>query len=217
MGEVDRAKATWSLHYQLLHLELGREYRYTSALQFRTSLGLSMTYQVQDFSTLYVIPPFDLSFNQASISSTEQLNFNSKLKQDVFGTGLRLAFAPKWYLVKWFGFQGKAGISYLWMYYELKRRDSVGANIILDGNFAGVKAWLANIKSKPRAMKLFFDINLGIFFETPTFCNQYRFNFFMGWESHIWVNETMHINLSDELSRFDLTLQGLTARLRLDF
>ncbi len=217
LGAIDRAKATWSLHYQLLHLELGREYRYTSALKFRTSFGATLTDQTQHYSTLYVIPPFNFTFGQGSISSSQAVNFNFSGKQEVFGTGLRLAFAPTWYLTKWFGFYGKIGMSYLWMYYDVKRKDSGGTEFPISGQLTGVKIKLTNIETKVRTMKLFFDANLGFFFETPTFCTNFRFSWFLGWEAHIWINQTYQINLGRELSRYDLTMQGLTTKLQLDF
>jgi len=217
-GEVNRAKASWDLHYQLLHLELGREYHYTSALKFRTCFGATITYQKQNYSMLYVIPPFNISLGSgSSLSSSQQVTFNTSDQQKVFGSGLRLAFYPTWHITSWFGFQGTVGISYLWMYYELMRKDSLGANLAVQGENIGVKAKLANIKTNVRAMKLFFNASLGIFFETPDINDQFRFNLFLGWETHIWINQTLQINLGDQLSRYDLTMQGLTARLRLDF
>ena len=104
----------------------------------------------------------------------------------------------------------------MWLHYDIARKDKYtltnDTTLQID-----LDATTVNMQDQLRIVKPVIEVSIGLRAETYYSCGRYHILLEAGWESQIWVNQTLFISLSDHYDRFDLTLQGLTARVRFDF
>jgi len=207
--QMSRAHAHWDLHYQLGDLDLSRNYYVNRFLKLRPFIGLKGTWQKQDYNVFFEDVPVQVSSGQRM--------FDYKMRQDhmVWGVGMRAGLGTSWQFAKWIGFYGDFAVNGLWMHYDLDRKDTFDE--VGQPASATTQIVAANTSDKMRIIKPVFEFAIGLRVENYFHCNRLHLLLQGGWEAQIWPSQTIFINLSEQNSRYDLTLQGLTTKFRLDF
>jgi len=103
----------------------------------------------------------------------------------------------------------------MWLHYDIDRKDTF--SLVDENQPFQSEISTVNIQDHLRIIKPVIELSIGLRAETYFSCGRYHILLEAGWESQIWVNQTLFISLSDNYDRFDLTLQGLTAKVRFDF
>jgi hypothetical protein len=103
----------------------------------------------------------------------------------------------------------------MWLHYDIDRKDTFA--LVDENQPFQAEISTVNIQDHLRIIKPVIEMSIGLRAETYYSCGRYHILLEAGWESQIWVNQTLFISLSDNYDRFDLTLQGLTAKIRFDF
>lgn len=205
--KIDFAHSHWDLHYQVGDLDLGHEYSVNKYLYLRPFIGIKGTFQKQAYNVFFENIPMTI------LNQNRHLVFQSRNKHFYWGIGMRAGLNTSWHFTKPLSLYGDFALAGLWSHYNISRKDvfnSIDQTSVLD--FTNV-----NDHATLHLVKPVFEYAMGLRLETYFFQRAFHLRLQAGWESHIWLNQTLYIDIQDKFDRFDLNLQGLTARLRIDF
>lgn len=206
---TDRAHAHWDLHYQVGDLELGRNYYINRYLKLRPFVGLKGTWQKQDYNVFFegergILPGSPIS------------GFKAHIDQMLWGIGMRAGLNTAWQFNKYISLYGDFALTGMWIDYDLDRKDTLTENIQGPQPLT-IERTTANLEETLQVVKPVFEFGIGLRFEGYFHCNRLHARFQAGWETHIWPNQTLYPSITSHYDRFDLSLQGLTTKFRLDF
>lgn len=205
----DKAHAHYDLHYQVGDLELGRNFYVSKTLKLRPFIGIKGTWQKQDYNVFYETLAVTSLFQQFTF------NYNARFDHSIWGLGIRSGLNTSWQFSRNFSIYGNLALTGIWLHYDTDRKDTftlVDLNQPFQDELSTV-----NVQDHLRLIKPVVEFGMGLRAETYYGCGRYHFQLEAGWEAQIWVNQTLFISLNDHYDRFDLNLQGLTAKVRLDF
>jgi len=205
----DKAHAHYDLHYQMGDLELGRNFYVSKSLKLRPFFGVKGTWQKQDYNVFYETIPLQVIFQQLLF------NYSARFDHSLWGIGVRGGLNTSWQFSKVFSLYGNMSFSGMWLHYDIDRKDTFA--LVDENQPFQAEISTVNIQDHLRIIKPVIEMSIGLRAETYYSCGRYHILLEAGWESQIWVNQTLFISLSDNYDRFDLTLQGLTAKIRFDF
>ncbi|MBF5059836.1 Lpg1974 family pore-forming outer membrane protein [Candidatus Neptunochlamydia vexilliferae] len=200
-----KGSAHFDLHYQVGDLELGRNYYVSKTLKLRPFVGAKGTWQKQDYNVFLDTIPITTNF----------FHFKTRIDHSLYGIGIRGGLNTSWQFSKNVSLYGNMALSGLWVHYNTNRKDTFTQ--IANGEQVGTSITTTNIEARLRLIKPVLEFAMGLRAETYYGCGRYHVLVQAGWESQIWLNQTLYISLNNNYDRFDLSLQGLTAKLRLDF
>ena len=201
---LKKAKAHWSLHYQTGDLELGHNFYVNSCLKLRPFIGIKGTWQEQDYAVHFTSVEFPLN----TIEST--FNFHSKHDHDIWGIGMRAGINSAYQFNNYFSVYGNFSLTGIWLDYDVNRKDTFCESCTEE-----IKT--VNVCNDAHLVKPVIEFEIGLRLEGNTYCDWMHILVQAGWESQIWINQTLLINATNHLDRLDLNLHGVTAKLRLDF
>ncbi len=194
---LSRASANWSIHYNDIHLELGKNLTLSEFFTLRIHSGLQGALIDQDYTVNYT-------------SAVDGTQARMELDQDFWGIGLRAGLDGTWYFTKNFSFFTDLALSILWGQFELNRRDQAIANNVVTTNL--------NTGVSPHTFEPVIHVFAGLKWETWFSEDQYRFLLRAGWEHQLWILHNELIKRMREPDHSgDLILQGLTIEARFDF
>lgn len=196
---ADSAHIHWKAIFRNLDGELGREYFVGKWLSFHPTFGLKGAWIDQNIKVRYN-------------NSTEHTEFKTKFKNDFSGIGPKLGMNSNWFLGK--GFSLYAGIAgaLLWGDFNLKQtqeNSDDATNVDLKSNFNRIV---------PTA-----QIRTGFLFDWFFNRDRCHIGISAGWEFQYWWNQNQIERFTDDQlpiyirSSDDLSMQGFTLGLRLDF
>ena len=205
MGEEG---ARWNLNsFNVLDLELGRNFYISKFLTMRPFGGLKFSWQHQKYKVKYSdiifvgdqdgIPP---STNTIPNPSDVQLEF----KQREFGVGLRFGMNTQWYFCKWLGAYGDFALTTLWNRFKENREVEVKT---ATGEFDS-----EDIKDKIYGITGVFEVGIGLFFEWAFHDDDYMFTLAAGWEDQVWWGQNNFIYLMENNEPGTLSFQGFTLK-----
>lgn len=197
----DEAEAKWSLHFNVLDFELGRNFWISQWLTLRPHFGLKFSWLDQDYNVEYEgIVSTDGSINGSNVKSRNDV--------DQFGVALRTGLDSAWYMWKKWCIFGEFAISGMWNDFDIKRKDkthtAAGSFTTLDTKFS----------SHP--ITAVIEWALGLRFETTFHNDDYLFMLQAGWEEQLWFNQNQFFNPLSQ-SPQDLSFAGLTIKAGFDF
>ncbi|MCB1110325.1 MAG: hypothetical protein KDK64_05035 [Chlamydiia bacterium] len=205
----EKAHAHYDLHYQVGDLEIGRNFYVSRSLKLRPFIGIKGTWQKQDYNVFYETLPLQVAMQQLLF------NYSARFDHSVWGIGVRGGLNTSWQFSRIFSLYGNMAFSGLWLHYDTDRKDQF--NLIDTTLPLTVERTTVNIQDHLRIIKPVIELAIGLRAETYFGCGRYHFLLQAGWETQIWLNQTLLISLNDHYDRFDLTLQGLTIKARFDF
>ena len=204
VNQITSARSNWSLHYNVIDLELGRNFYLSRSLAVRPFAGLKATWQDQDWNTRYRAGQVVIN-NSAALLGTVRTNQD----QDVWGIGIRMGANGSWYFCRGWGLVSDLAFSGVWMDYDNDRKD-----IFQQDNTTSVTT--VNVKKDNDSVKAVIEMMLGLRGEWWFSQERYHFSLQAGWEAQVWINSGNFIYLIGQ-SNGDLTFSGLTVKARFDF
>jgi hypothetical protein len=206
MGEEG---SKWRLNsFNVLDLELGRDFYISKFLTLRPFGGLKFSWQHQKYKVKYsdILFVGDQSDTPPS-TSTIPLGSNVELefKQREFGVGLRAGMDTQWYFCKWLGAYGNFALTALWNRFHERREVEVKTP-------TGIEFDSERIKDKVYDVTAVLEIGLGLFFEWAFSNDAYMFSLAAGWEDQVWFNQNNMIFLMANDAPGNLSFQGFTLK-----
>ncbi|MDN3508247.1 MAG: Lpg1974 family pore-forming outer membrane protein [Simkaniaceae bacterium] len=189
--EFQNASADWSLIFNTITLELGRNLHPAPYLIFRPHIGLAATWFKQTYETTYT--------NFVNLPGFTELNLNSD--QNSWGIGMRSGFQSTWFFNDFWGFYGNGAIAALWTRFCTVRRDTATQT-----NTDTIQP-IYN-RTDFHTVKPYIDLSLGLRFIHATTSTHLAFS--IGWEQQVFINQ----NASKP---GDLITQGLTSHFIINF
>jgi hypothetical protein len=197
--------ARWKLHFNVLDIELGRNFYISKRLTMRPHFGMKFSWIKQHYDVGYDDILYSNSTTVIPLASSVALDFSQKQ----FGVGIRTGLNTAWYFTKMFAIYGDFAVSGLWNRFRDKRIDTVTAA-------SGASYNSFDIKDKVRDVSAVIELGLGFRFEMG-FCNDdYLLQLEAGWEDQIWFDQNQFITV-EHLSPKKLSLEGLTVKAGLYF
>ena len=195
---ADRSiRAAWDLSFNVLDLELGRNYFISRYLTLRPHFGLKGAWMDNDFRT-------------TNVSFTNPNDFvRQTIDQDYWGVGLRTGLDTVWYFNKYFGIFGDFALSALWGEFDVTRN--------IRRTTAGVISQIDNYNNTFYSLKEVFEIVLGLQGDFWFSDDAFHLGFNAGWEMQYWPSQNQYFKLSEEAAHGDLYFMGLTLGVRFDF
>lgn len=202
-GELlTEADSTWNLHYNVVDLDLGRNYYISQYLTLRPYFGLSGSWNNQSQLTHYTY----------SDSTNTTGDFISQFtKQHYWGVGFSTGMNTAWCFDENWSIYGDLCVMNLWSRYKVssKETDYTTASGVVDYtsgtislNTAGVQYGIQNV------IDLEMGIRWGMRFDDDTMGIMFQ----VGWDQQIWINHAQY-----GTSAGNLSLQGLDVKARFDF
>jgi len=191
-----RSRATLDVHFNDIHLELGRNSYLSQYLKLRIHAGLQGTWINQDYEVYQTLPD----------DSMYRLSQN----QDFWGIGLRAGLNTSWQFTQNWSFYADFALSILWGEFDLDRKDR---SIINDVDTTNIHTGVS-----PHTFEPVLSIDAGLRWETWFSNGDFHLLFQAGWEHQLWILQNEFIKVPTETDHVgDLVLQGLTVRARFDF
>lgn len=226
---ITTASAHWKLKFDVLDIELGRNYFVSKALAVRPFLGVRGAFISQDYDTKYTSYFSEtVGSAYASTKMDADINFN--------GAGIRLGSDMVWHLNCHWGIVGSFSAALLYGPYHTHQTYN-GDFVILDqdSDLIGLQPVKVTNRQKSSQFQPNIDTGLGLQWETGFHKERSHFSIAVLYEFSEWFqqNRLLHTAvkgfvtsgeatiISDESSykngNGDLGLQGVTVKLRLDF
>ncbi len=200
LAVVEKASGEWSLRFNALDLELGRNYWISPALTLRPHFGMKFSWIDQEY---------DLKYNNAVGAIEDGSNYRIYNDQDEFAVGLRTGLDAAWYMwSKWCVF-GEFAASALWNDFDVKRKDRTQTP-------AGVSLTSFHSSRSSHTVTAVLELALGLRFETTFHNDDYLFKLQAGWEEQVWFNQNQMFDPINNVPQ-NLTFEGLTIKAGFDF
>lgn len=198
------ANEKWHLSFNVIDLELGRNFYISRRIMFRPYFGLKGTWQTQNLN---------VAFQGVQTSDTTSfVIFSMSNKMNNWGIGILAGVNGSWHLTRNFSLIGNIALSGLWQHFSIERVDFA--------SFPRSNAFVNFINLSNNFYKLTPVIEwvLGFRWETWFACDTYHFAFDAGWEMQNWFSQNKFIRVpGSPKCDGDLALQGLTLKARFDF
>ncbi|MDX8430748.1 MAG: Lpg1974 family pore-forming outer membrane protein [Candidatus Algichlamydia australiensis] len=196
------ARSRWDLHFNAIDLEFARTSRASRKLDLRPHFGFKGSWQKQHLLVAYEALPNVA--NNTFRRMTQQL--------DYWGFGIRTGFDAAFHLNRWFRLLGKAAVSGLWSEFDVERNDRFAPT---DGSAPELSSFRTcnSFHTLVPVLELF----LGLRWEKRFNENLYNYMMQLGWEHQVWWEMNQFYRVYEQGNQGDLTMQGLTFQLRLDF
>lgn len=198
------ATEKWHLSFNVIDLELGRNFYISRRVMFRPYFGLKGTWQTQKL---------DVNF-QGILDAVPSFSVTSSMTNKIrdWGIGILAGVDGAWHLTRNFSFLGKLALSCLWQRFKIERVD----NEFIPALNANIS--FLNVSSKLDKLTPVIEWMLGLRWESWFSCDTYHISFDVGWEMQNWFSQNKFVRVSGSPKcDGDLTLQGLTLRARFDF
>ncbi|MBI3211394.1 MAG: autotransporter outer membrane beta-barrel domain-containing protein [Simkania negevensis] len=201
---VRSAVANWSLQFNVIDLELGRNFYVSQHLTLRPHLGLKGTWQEQDFRVRYNNPSYAVG-SGVNYSGPATIHWHN----NYHGVGLRTGLDTTWYFAKNWSFYGKLAGSALWIHYD---PSTVKQKV---DDQSGVSVPFLNSKYDKNSAKFVAELEAGLRWEQWLYNDTKYLCLQLGFEEQIWVNNISFLSLDETWN--DLNMYGLTLKARFDF
>lgn len=204
-GSHDSITYQWDLDFNVVDLELGRNFFISQCLHLRPHFGFKGHWQEQD-RTL-TLPLSSDAVVAGDLIVDQNMSY--------WGVGLRAGLDSAWHFSRCFSLVGEAAASALWQYTDscVTGSQPVQSTAVTGFAVSSLKGPYYNVRG---VLELFF----GLRWEDWFCCDEYHWSAEAGWEFQWWpeVNQFFYGNSNViEATGGDLGLQGFTLKFRFDF
>jgi hypothetical protein len=199
--ELTSASARAKLQFNVLDLEMGRNFWISKYLTIRPNFGLKFAWIHNQESINYVLAT-------PAVGASEHIGVNQRF----FGVGIRGGFDTAWHFTKHWSIYGDLALSALWTDFRTQRNDQTTTT-------AGVTYTSFSAKerrNRSQSVEPVLELGLGLMYQTWFHQDEYEFWVKAGWEEQVWWDHNRFINLAAH-RHGNLTLQGLTVDFGLAF
>ncbi len=211
---VDRATGRWDLHFNVIDLEIGRNYFVSQYLTIRPFAGFKGTWQHQDYKVRYT---------RNTVENDEDVRFVNRMRQDqdMWAIGIRSGFNFAWHFVRDFSLFGDMALSAMMTKYDIDRRDREEQYTLDDsGNIVDRVYGITTLNTNNDfySLKGVLEMDIGLRYDVWFGCNDaYHLRLQAAWEEQLWWGQNNMIGRFEECAHGDLMLHGLTIKARFDF
>jgi hypothetical protein len=187
------ASGVWGLHYNVVNLELGRNYFISENLTFRPHYGLSGAWFNQTYTVNY-------GFDSASLTPSALLQ--ESYSQKFWGVGFRTGLDSGWHFDENWSIYGDFAAAVLWSSYKVSSSET--------DNFVSPAVYNYNTQSQTYGVQTVIDLEMGLRWSMVFDENSFGMMLQAGWDQQVWINH-------NQISSGNLNLQGLVVKARFDF
>lgn len=195
------ASSKWKMHFNVVDLELGRNFWISQWLTLRPHFGLKGSWIHQKYNVDY-----DGATSSAFTTATD---VDLKFKQHDWAIGIRTGLDAAWYMWKKWSIFGEFAISGMYNHFNDKTK-----TVVTNATLLGVTT--LDTKRHTRPVTEVLELALGLRFETTFHNDDYLFMVQAGWEEQIWFNQNQFFSPLTSSSQ-NLSLEGLTVKAGFDF
>lgn len=199
------AQANWRFNFNVLDLELGRNFYVSRYVTLRPFTGLKFAW----FRNRLNLENEAITATAPAIAGIAAGgNIYSDMKQHMFGVGIRAGINSVWYMAKHWGIYGDFAATALWSDYKIKRVDTTQTALANVDSF--------NVKYKEKTITPVIELGLGLRYDTTFHNDDFMFMLQAGWEEQIYMDQLHFFDAHDRVNE-NLTVQGLTIKAGLYF
>lgn len=188
----------WKLRFNVIDLEMGRNFFVSQYLKMRPFIG---------FKGAWIDQEYDVTYRAAN-----DRILRMKQDHDFWGFGLRTGMDLAWHFAKDWSFYGDIALSTLWSQFDVHRTDTITTNGV-DSSKPVNRGGDGSHRMKP-VIETGLGLRWQIWFGDH---DDYHFLVQAGWENQVWWGQNKMITQGQGASNGDLSLQGLTLKIRFDF
>jgi hypothetical protein len=194
------ADGDWFLHHNLINANLGRNYFISQFLTLRPYFGLSGAWNNQKEVVHY-----------DSEGSSSGLFVTIHNKQNYWGVGFNTGLQTAWLIDENWAIYGNLGFMNLWSKYRVQSKETNYLTVAgtIDPTSEAIAYYSQDVEY---GFQNVVDIELGVRYGLRFDDNNMGFAMQLGWEQQVWINHAQY-----QEGNSNLSLQGLTARVRFDF
>jgi len=199
--DLSSAASKWKQDFNVVDLELGRDFFLSRALTMRPHIGFKTAWIHE--TTKNTLTPIPDTLDGANAISSITL----KNTEHMWGIGIRTGFDTGWHITKNWMFYGDLAFTNLWGKFKTSAREI---------NTEAVVGSITTLNVVENCSKVIpvIEAGVGLSYINWFSDNSYRFELRLGWEEQVWLN----YNRSQDFIRIgDLTVQGLTVKTMLNF
>ncbi len=215
VSNPDTASAKWKLNFNVIDLELGRNFYVSRNLYLRPYVGFKGTWQKQHFDVEMVGTTSFSSGGGGGGNTTVASDGTSTNSVKYWGIGLRSGLDTAWHFTKSFSLVGEAAVSLLWEQFKSHRFDTAaftpptgGADLFISN---------INVSDNFHTINPVFELYMALRWESWFCCDNYHLSIEAGWEEQFWNEQNQFVQIAVETREGDLSLQGFTLKFRFDF
>jgi hypothetical protein len=205
---ADSAQGSWSLNFNVLDLELGRNFWVSKWLTMRPFVGMKFDWTTQKFNATYsgvsgnAVTNLDVNTGDLAAGS----NVDMKMKQHEWAVGLRSGLNTTWYLWRHWCVFGELALSGMLDHFNSNRTDEITTP-------TGLSWEQNNFKNRTRPVTFVAEWSLGLGFESAFHHDNYMFQLRAAWENQIWFNQNQFPSFSSASGgNSNMSFEGLTIK-----
>ncbi len=193
------AHTLWGIHFNSIDWELGRNCYISKYLSLRPFVGIKGSWQKQTFNNQY-----------DGIIGDSSFTYDNNSRSSYWGAGIRSGINTAWHLSENWSLYGDLAFSALWSTCTTHRHDTY--TVTAEAEVSPVEQ-----KNKFNVLSPVLELAMGLRKDAWFFHNRLHISLQAGWEEQVWWDQN-NFTLDLGIPRGgNLFLQGLAARLRLDF
>ncbi|MBS0621102.1 MAG: hypothetical protein JSS61_06560 [Verrucomicrobia bacterium] len=193
--QLTESESWYKLNYNVIDLELGRNFFVSRYLTMRPHVGLKTAWLRQKFNMNEEISVDSL----LTVPGTSE----SKQKQNTWGLGIRGGINTVYHFNRNWGIYGDLALSALWSCVKVKNHTEVASS-----GFAHDADVIRNRRGFHEVMPV-LELGLGLEYMTWFYNENYMLSLQAGWEEQVWFNTNHFFDPQTHLSG-NLTVQGFT-------
>ncbi|MCH9614718.1 MAG: hypothetical protein SP1CHLAM54_13150 [Chlamydiia bacterium] len=204
---VKAAKCRWDFYWNEIDANLGRNMYLSQYFATRPFVGLKATWTGTSYNLSYTRPAD--TDNDSQIDVRDRLN----IEQKQWGIGVEAGFNNAWHFTKEFSLYSDFCLTGLYGNYNVHRVDT--RTQVPEGS--NTTFTIFNFKNNVYTLKPLLEMAIGLRYETWFADDEYHFLIQAGWEEVFLYDYNQLTKLTEESNHGDLSMQGLTVKVRFDF
>jgi hypothetical protein len=200
------ASSKWKQDFNVIDLELGRDFFLSRYLTMRPFAGLKSAWIHETTTNTYVAAPGILNSGTVATPTSTLTSYVLDNYQHLWGIGIRGGVGTGWHITKNWMLYGDMAFTNLWGVFHKSAKgmnnSSVGTSMTL------------NTSEEYHSIIPVIEAGFGVSYINWFADNRVRYELRMGWEEQVWLD----YNRSQDFGRVgNLTVQGLTLKLMTNF
>jgi hypothetical protein len=193
LATADSAYSNWNLHFNMLDLEMGREFFAGKWLKLRPFFGLRGAWIKQHYEVEYGKVHYRYTQDETVFNSYEVSNIN-----DYFGFGPRVGINGFWGFGSGLSLYGNAGIALLYGFFHLNQSESAYNDLL--GNNPNQR----HVYNSFHSSKAATDLEIGLRWDYSFLNDAIHITLHGGWQQQLFFsqNQMMRFTNGSELGQY---------------
>lgn len=198
---LERASASWQMHFNVIDTELGRNFFVSPKLTLRPFIGFKGVWINQDYDVHYTL------FQPQLLAAIDRIDLD--MEQHFTGFGIRVGMNSAWKIGDWWSIFADFAFSELWCEYEVRRKDTTHPTV-------GEAFTSFHSGRDFHTLNPVIELDLGLRYTHDFKGGKWRVTLQGAWEEQVWFSFNQLLSPSFD-GHGNLTIHGATARLGFAF